>query len=233
MAKLEQFQIKYLQDREFLKKYLQHLNDRLIYSNNRLDSNIAHDNAHKETLSDNYEALTILFNKLYTKEEKPLTESLIKEVANTINKHAIYISDNYRKLGEGIKFKDKYPITSPQNIEKEIKELLYKYYNEWNNLDIFEREALFNIEFLRIHPFEDGNGRTSRLILTFNMLSQGHAPILIPESTREEYFDARNEENVLWIKNLFEQESQNELDKLNILIENYEIEKNTNNHKKR
>lgn len=103
-----------------------------------------------------------------------------------------------------------------------MKELLNKYYNEWSNLDIFEREALFNIEFLRIHPFEDGNGRTSRLILNYNIIRQGHAPIVIPANIREEYFHARNIEDVNYISKMFEEESKKELYAIDILIDDYE-----------
>ena len=142
----------------------------------------------------------------------------------------MFISDNYRTLGEGVKFKDKYPIESPKNISEKMNSLLDKYYNEWSNLDIFEREARFNIEFLRIHPFEDGNGRTSRLILNFNLLRQGHTPVLIPVELRERYFQARNEEDVKWMTNLFKTESEKESKVLDELIEKYE---NQNNHKRK
>ena len=134
----------------------------------------------------------------------------------------MYISNGYRTIGEGVKLQGKYPIESPKNIPEKMKELLEKYYNEWSKLDIFEREALFNIEFLRIHPFEDGNGRTSRLILNYNLLRQGHAPVLIQEKDREDYYNARNKEDVKWIKDLFEKESQKELQYLNEQIEKFE-----------
>ena len=222
MTKLDQRQKEYLNNPDFLQKYLEILNTRLVYSNNRIDSNNqkSYDNANEYTLNDNLEALNILLNNLYNKQ--PLTEELITTVANTINKHAMYISDNYRTLGEGIKFQDKYPIESPKNIKIKMQELLNKYYGEWSKLDTFEREARFNIEFLRIHPFEDGNGRTSRLLLNYNLLREGHAPVLIPQELREEYFTKRNEEDIPWIKELFEKESQKEQTILNNLIDEYE-----------
>ena len=52
---------------------------------------------------------------------------------------------------------------------KDIKRLLYKYNNTWSSLDYLKREALFHLEFIRIHPFEDGNGRTGRLLLNYNL----------------------------------------------------------------
>ena len=228
MANLEEKHKYYLNNPIFYQRYLERLKNRLIYSNNRLELNpkemdSLYDYANISTLDDNYEALNLLLSRLNTGEK--LTEELIIEVANIINRNAMYISNGYRNIGEGVKFKGIYPIESPKNIKDKMKELLSKYYGEWSKLDIFEREARFNIEFLRIHPFEDGNGRVSRLLLNFNLLRQDQAPVLIPASKREEYFDARNEEDVEWIKKLFETESENELIALNILIENYKREK--------
>lgn len=231
MAKFTKRQLEYLKDNEFLQKYLLLLNNRLVYSNNRIEYDIEdmdklYDNAHVLSLEDNLNAFKILLNNINTNNK--LTEELIIKVANTVNKHAMYISDNYRKVGNDVKFDDKYPIEKTYNIENKMHELIHKYYNDWSKLDIFEREALFNIEFLRIHPFEDGNGRTSRLILNYNMLKEGHAPILIPSDKRQAYFNARNKEDVKWIKKLFETESKKELLALDELIESYEQEKNTN-----
>ena len=225
MSKLTQRQKEYLNNPTFLKNYLEILNMRLIYSNNRLEldneeMDKLYDNANISTLDDNLEAFYILLNKIFEKEK--LTEDLIIRIANTINKHAMFISDNYRTLGEGVKFKDKYPIESPKNISEKMNKLLDRYYNEWSKLDIFEREARFNIELLRIHPFEDGNGRTSRLLLNFNLLRQGHAPVLIPANIRERYFKARNEEDVKWMTNLFKTESEKESKALDELIDKYE-----------
>ena len=231
MAKFTKRQLEYLKDNEFLQKYLLLLNNRLVYSNNRIEYDIEdmdklYDNAHVLSLEDNLTAFKILLNNINTNNK--LTEELIIKVANTVNKHAMYISDNYRKIGNDVKFDGKYPIEKTYNIENKMHELLHKYYNDWSKLDIFEREALFNIEFLRIHPFEDGNGRTSRLILNYNVLKEGHAPILIPSDKRQAYFNARNKEDVKWIKKLFETESKKELLALDELIESYEQEKNTN-----
>lgn len=234
MAKLTEKQKEYLNNPIFLQKYLEILNMRLVYSNNRLELNNQemdklYDNANISSLDDNLKAFNILLNRLSTSNQQ-LTEELITNVANTINEHSMYISNNYRTLGDNVKFEGKYPIEKPQNIQRKMQELLSKYYGEWSKLDIFEREAKFNIEFLRIHPFEDGNGRTSRLILNYNMIREGHAPILIPFELRERYFKARNEEDIFWIKEMFKKESQKELIALDILINEYEKQ---NNHKKK
>lgn len=162
MAKLNYKQKIYLNEPDFYKMYLDLLNSRLIYSNNsiEIDNNPVgdlYDYASVLSLEDNYKAFKLLLNKLNTKEERPLTEELIIRIADTINKHANYISNGYRKTGKGHKLDSIYPIDNPEDIKKDMEKLLSNYYGPWQKLDIFEREALFNIEFLRIHPFEDEN----------------------------------------------------------------------------
>ena len=238
MAKLEEREMNYLKDIDFLKRYLSILSARLVYSNNLMESDKEemsklYEHQNVLTLSNNIEAFELLLQKIGMEEdERPLTEELIKNVANTINRNAMYIKNDYRELDNEVAFENQFAIEKPSNIEKAMKKLLEKYYKDWSKLDVFEREALFNIEFLRIHPFEDGNGRTSRLLLNFNLLRQGHAPVLLPETIREKYFKARNREDSKWIKLLFEKESLKEKKVIDALIEQYELEKSTNVTKK-
>lgn len=226
MAKLGERELEYFKNKEFLNQYIQILTSRLIYNNNLTEEDNGpieklYDVHNISVLNDNFNAFNIIFNKINSNDNK-LNENLIIEVANTINTHSMYISNGYRKIDNDVKFENKYSIEKSDNISNAMKELLDKYYNEWSNLDIFEREALFNIEFLRIHPFEDGNGRTSRLILNYNIIRQGHAPIVIPANIREEYFHARNIEDVNYISKMFEEESKKELYAIDILIDDYE-----------
>ncbi|MEG0221764.1 MAG: Fic family protein [Clostridia bacterium] len=47
-------------------------------------------------------------------------------------------------------------------------------------------------EFVRIHPFEDGNGRTARAIMNYNIIQAGCIPVIIKYKTRNEYIKANN-----------------------------------------
>ena len=254
MAKLGEKHYKYLRNQEFLDEYVRELENRITYSNNKLEEDGLEINEfyaaeHIDTLRDNLKAFELILDKIkfiydlyeafkketdmekkkkisyHIKNNRNLTEDFIIEIANNINKHAPYISQNYRTIDNGVKFGEKYPIENAANIKTKMAELLDNYYGAWSELDVFEKEAKFNIEFLRIHPFDDGNGRTSRLLLNYNLLLQGHAPIVFPANVKEDYFDARNKENVNWIKDLFEKESEKELKVLDKLIEEYEEEK--------
>ena len=44
-------------------------------------------------------------------------------------------------------------------------------------------------EFVKIHPFIDGNGRTARLLLNFELMRSGYTPIIIKNENRAKYYD--------------------------------------------
>lgn len=63
---------------------------------------------------------------------------------------------------------------------------------EWKKkeLNVIELSAWTHAEFVRIHPFIDGNGRTSRLIMNFQLMTNGFLPISIAKENRLEYYTA-------------------------------------------
>ena len=77
---------------------------------------------------------------------------------------------------------------SPSQMYIEIKnfysDLLHK-----SDLNPIELAAWTHAEFVKIHPFVDGNGRTSRLIMNYQLLANGFLPVSIPKSSRFDYFD--------------------------------------------
>ena len=50
--------------------------------------------------------------------------------------------------------------------------------------------TLFHYNFVRIHPFADGNGRTARLLTGLLCLRQGFPPIIIKSINRDQYIAA-------------------------------------------
>ena len=120
----------------------------------------------------------------------------------------MFISNNYRTTNP--QFEDDYSVEEAQKIPEKMQELINNYNDNWSSIGIFKREALFNVELIRILPYEDGNGRTSRLLLVYNMLRQGHAPIAMKEETRKEYFEALKRRDINYLKKLFIKESQQE-----------------------
>ena len=59
-----------------------------------------------------------------------------------------------------------------------------------DDLNGIELAAWTHAEFVRIHPFLDGNGRTSRLLMNYQLLSRGFLPISIAKEDRLDYYNA-------------------------------------------
>lgn len=62
--------------------------------------------------------------------------------------------------------------------------------NEWSTIHPVERAARVHAEFVKIHPFIDGNGRTSRLLMNYELMKAGFPPAVIKAIDRARYYDA-------------------------------------------
>ncbi len=79
-----------------------------------------------------------------------------------------------------------YAIIVPESMEK----LIYRY-DEWKEkYHPIIVAALLHAEFVKIHPFIDGNGRTARLLMNFEVMKNGYPPIIIKNEERHKYYDA-------------------------------------------
>jgi len=101
------------------------------------------------------------------------------------------IRENYliNSNGEEINF------TKPEDVSSKMLELRNKYENEWQELTVFERAANLHIGLINIHPFSDGNGRTARLLMNYELIKNNYPPVLINESQKLSYYAMLEEIN--------------------------------------
>lgn len=100
----------------------------------------------------------------------------------------------------------------PNQIYTHLYSLIDNYYNIWSELDPFLREAMFHINLMRIHPFEDGNKRCAKIILASNLLKSFCAPIIITEEDTKEYYEYINDCNYTAFAEFLRQRSKLEMD---------------------
>lgn len=90
----------------------------------------------------------------------------------------------------GIVFETATPFDTPRRMTELIAWL--KEARELRRLHPLLMIAIFNVVFLEIHPFQDGNGRLSRILTTLLLLQAGYA--YVPYSSLESVVE-RNKEN--------------------------------------
>lgn len=144
-----------------------------------------------------------IFNQMSDK----LAESDIVSIAKIVNKNINEIG-GYRTAQVFIRGAEHIP-PAPNQVP-----MLMKYFiDNYNNTvfdDIYERVAHFHIEFERIHPFSDGNGRTGRLLICYELIKNDVAPSVITKDDKIEYLNFISNQDVKSLAKLLRKLSENE-----------------------
>lgn len=141
--------------------------------------------------------------------DNPLTETFIRQLHHTMLREDYTV---YRKLPNGTqtsyvvhagRYKtrpnsvitptgERFEYASPEETTALMYDLV-KWYNEEereNELSAIEIASLFHYRYIRIHPFEDGNGRITRLMVNFILLRHNYPMIVIHSKNKNAYLHA-------------------------------------------
>jgi Fic family protein len=139
------------------------------------------------------EAMDVVFQAY---EDMPITENHIRQLHQTLLRHSNKDErhrGDYKKLDNhvvaidehgkeiGVVFETATPFDTPREMEELVR---------WVNKAIAENSlhpllavAVFIVVFLAIHPFQDGNGRLSRILTTLMLLRAGY--VYVPYASLE------------------------------------------------
>lgn len=155
--------------------------------------------------------VTLILNENITPKNKDLREvyetkntriangllfgSKIKITPDSIIKlHSVLVKDTgvgtgYKRLPNFLLARN-VKTTPPENVEKEMNRLITWYSDNKDIIHPLKLACEFHARFERIHPFEDGNGRTGRMLLNSILIEHGLPPVIIRKTMRLAYFSA-------------------------------------------
>ena len=139
----------------------------------------------------------------------PLTQNFIRALHKTLLREDYTV---YRKLPGGVqtsyvvhagqyktrpnsvitRYGDRFEYASPEETPALMTDLV-NWYNEEEqkgNLSPVELAALFHYRYIRIHPFEDGNGRVARLMVNYILSRHNYPMIVVRSRKKNEYLEA-------------------------------------------
>lgn len=217
---------------EFIKNnqnYLEDLITRSTYHSNAIEGNtltyaetyavIYNDNSFivKKQPREIYEAINhkealeyLLNNMLDSKENNDLSISDIINLNKIINQN-INETNGFRKVQVYIRGSEHIPPEA-----KNVPNLMYYYiYNYKNSMDdLFTKIAKYHIEFERIHPFEDGNGRTGRLLINYELIKNNFPPAIITKEDRVKYYEFLKNDDIEGFAQFLEETVNKEKERL-------------------
>lgn len=144
------------------------------------------------SLREVYEAKNLARVVDYTR-NKSKEENLSKELILLVHQMLIggiddKIAGRFRKKGEYVRV-GTHIGPAPEHVERLIDNILIDYSSDHISYFI-DKVAKFHLEFERIHPFCDGNGRIGRVIMNFQLLGLGFPRIIIRDKEKVQYYEA-------------------------------------------
>ena len=121
-----------------------------------------------------------------------LSVSIIKEVHADLTDRLQYDKGQFKKnenLIIGAEFQTASPSETPFLVQQLVDNLEYRLENAATDEEKLERILDAHIQFERIHPFSDGNGRTGRVIMNYSLLQEGFPPLIIEKETKATYIE--------------------------------------------
>ncbi len=139
----------------------------------------------------------------------PLTQNIIRTLHKTLLREDYAV---YRTLPNGVqtsylihagqyktrpnsvitRYGDRFEYASPEETPGLMADLVdwYNLAEQEAKLSPVEFSALFDYLYIRIHPFEDGNGRIARLMVNFILARHGYPMIVVRSREKSKYLEA-------------------------------------------
>lgn len=135
-------------------------------------------------------ALEYILEKLNDNNQLNLT--IIKEINSLLMDHLNVNKGKFKTDYNAIKgadFETASPKDTPFLMQQWVDNLNYRLFNENGEKEKIKIILEAHINFERIHPFSDGNGRTGRMLMLYSLLEHDLVPFIIPVEYKNKYYD--------------------------------------------
>ena len=161
-----------------------------------------------EEMKAHHAALEFVKQAVKETEKRPLTEAFIRQVHKIMLKEDYVVYENrggqqiqytihagiYKTRPNSVKTQtgEIFDYASPEETPALMTDLVLWYNNAEaeGKLSALELASLFHYRYIRIHPFEDGNGRIARLFVNYILALHGYPMIVVHEEDKNNYINA-------------------------------------------
>lgn len=147
--------------------------------------------------------------------DHPLTQNFVRQLHKTLLREDYTV---YRNLPGGVqtshvihagqyktrpnsvitRYGDRFEYATPEETPALMSDLI-NWYNDAEKLGKYtpvELAALFHYRYIRIHPFEDGNGRIARLMVNYILARHDWPMIVVRSRNKQQYIEALHKSDV-------------------------------------
>lgn len=121
-----------------------------------------------------------------------LSIEIIKEIHSDLTDRLQYDKGEFKKNENmilGAEFQTASPAETPLLVKQLVDNLQYRLEIAKKSNDKLLAILDTHIQFERIHPFSDGNGRTGRMMMNYSLLQEGFPPLIIEKETKAQYVE--------------------------------------------
>jgi len=205
IKKLEQIKVEYKEIiKSFTKNQIKDILDRFTvnftYESNAIEGNSLTLKDVTLILEENIVPKNKDLREVYeTRNTREAHELLFKNkvkinIKDIINIHSILVKDTgvefrFKRLPNYLVMRN-LKTTPPEKVEEEINKLIIWYETNKNKIHPLMLATEFHARFESIHPFDDGNGRTGRILLNAILFEHNYPPLIIRKTARIAYFSS-------------------------------------------
>lgn len=149
-------------------------------------------------------------------QDEPLSVALIQEMHSKLTDRLQYDRGQFKKNDNrivGAEFKTALPAETPGLMIQLVDNLNYRL-EVANDDEKIEAIVDYHIQFERIHPFSDGNGRTGRMIMNYSLLKEKLPPFIVHKSDRGVYIERLANQDVEGLKKMALEEMNQERERM-------------------